>query len=1106
MSESDSHSDGQKLFGLDPGELLVRGMQSVHPTAGGKSWEPPTPEELSWMLPQYEIEGLLGAGGMGAVYKGRQSILDRTVAIKILPPELAEDEHFVQRFKREARTLAKLQDAGIVTIYDFGQTTEGHLYFVMEFVEGTDLRRLLHGKKLDPDQALELTCQICDALQAAHKKGVIHRDIKPENILITMDGKVKLADFGLSRPSVEEADSKVTMTNMVMGTPDYMSPEQKDGNTDHRTDIYALGIVFYEMLTGKPPRGVFDPPSHKVQVDIRIDEIVLKALQEEPEKRYQQVTELKTDVNLFRSQPSAASNSPEPSESQPPELGQEAPNSTASESGRPRKIAAAIVLAVLLGGVLFWAPWRHEEKTVPSISASMHSVGVTNPVGKTASSNPITPVTPSIAMTPSTTTPPTNNQAKVGLLNADYETSTNNGQIIITKYTGSGGDVKILSSINGLPVVEIGKESFNHCLELTSITIPDSVTSIGLRAFEKCENLTRVAIPNSITNIGGLAFENCSSLTNVTIPASVYMIDFGAFGICTKLTSIEVDQDNPRYCSTAEGVVFNRGKSSIVAYPAGKTNSSYEIPKSVISIGNRAFAGCNNLATVIIPNSVTSIGDYSFFGCCQLSSITIPNSVTEIGWYAFHNTSLTNVTIPSSVNSIGGDAFNQCTKLKSAVFQGNKPPDVALHLFRNAAPDFKVYFKADATGFTSPFWTDSSGGRWPSEVIVPPPDPIKWVTEKPDHWPKEVTLTRPVSFSILVNGQIKGTVMAPVGTVTKVTKLDSGKVSLEWVGSTQTVPIDNTDMMKRASEEMARTIAQQATPRLPSITSGKPTDTIAPAPFLQPTNVNSSNATPQKEGNESDLDYKTSTNNGHIAITKYIGHSKVLNIPRTINGLPVVAIGTNSFEGCTSLTEVNIPEGVTTIPGYAFEGCSNLTTVTIPASVTSISWSFNGCPLLTSLKLNPSNASFSLTSDGVLLSKDRTELVRYPEGKTESSYAIPNSIVNIANSAFVDCQHLSSITIPNSVTTIGPWAFYDCQGLTSVTVPSSVSSIGRGAFFKSNHLSKVLFEGNAPTTIEEGVFNSCASDFKVYYKAGAGGFDSPVWTYSPGSRCPVSKY
>ena len=307
MSDSDpsKHIPADlELHGLDSRELFALGFEAARKTSMGKNaWIPPTPEEVARLLPQYQIERLIGRGGMGAVYKGAQPELDRPVAIKLLPSEIAADAQFIERFRREARTLAKLHHPGIVAVYDFGQTLEGHLYFVMEYVGGTDLRSLLKTLGLSPEQTLKLIVQICEALHAAHEQGVIHRDIKPENVLITQDGRIKLADFGLARPLQEDNASRFTATNLVMGTPDYMSPEQRAGQGDHRSDIFALGVMLYEMLTGNCPHGAFRRPSQKVQVDHRIDEVVMKAMQEEPALRYQQVSEMKSDVDRISATP-----------------------------------------------------------------------------------------------------------------------------------------------------------------------------------------------------------------------------------------------------------------------------------------------------------------------------------------------------------------------------------------------------------------------------------------------------------------------------------------------------------------------------------------------------------------------------------------------------------------------------------------------------------------------------------------------------------------------------------------------------------------------------------------------------------------------------------
>ncbi len=244
-----------------------------------------------------EVVELLGRGGMGVVYKARQPALDRLVALKILPRKMAADPDFQGRFIREAKALGALSHPNIVAVHDFG--AEGGLFFfVMEFGDGVNLRKLLRDRSLDPEQALKIVPQLCDALEYAHGEGVVHRDIKPENILLDKKGRVKIADFGLAKLVGAEAQVLLTQTNMVMGTPHYMAPEQVENPkaVDHRADIYSMGVVLYEMLTGELPIGRFEVPSKKVQVDVRLDEVVLKALEKEPSRRYQSAAQVKEDV------------------------------------------------------------------------------------------------------------------------------------------------------------------------------------------------------------------------------------------------------------------------------------------------------------------------------------------------------------------------------------------------------------------------------------------------------------------------------------------------------------------------------------------------------------------------------------------------------------------------------------------------------------------------------------------------------------------------------------------------------------------------------------------------------------------------------------------
>jgi serine/threonine protein kinase/cytochrome c-type biogenesis protein CcmH/NrfG len=296
--------------GLCPACLLQRGIATEGGAPPGTPpFVPPPIHDLAKLFPQLEILELIGKGGMGAVYKARQPALDRFVALKILAPRSGGDLDFASRFTREARALAKLNHPNIVGVYDFGQA-DRLSYFIMEYVDGPNLRQVEQAGKLPPREALEIIPQICAALQFAHDEGIVHRDIKPENILLDKKGRVKIADFGLAKILGQEPkDFRLTGARDVMGTPHYMAPEQveKPQEVDHRADIYSLGVVFYEMLTGELPLGKFQPPSQKVQVDVRLDEVVLRSLAKEPELRYQQASEVKTRVETIASTDAPAS-------------------------------------------------------------------------------------------------------------------------------------------------------------------------------------------------------------------------------------------------------------------------------------------------------------------------------------------------------------------------------------------------------------------------------------------------------------------------------------------------------------------------------------------------------------------------------------------------------------------------------------------------------------------------------------------------------------------------------------------------------------------------------------------------------------------------------
>jgi tRNA A-37 threonylcarbamoyl transferase component Bud32 len=312
--------------------------------AAGHRHPAPALEQIAAAFPQFEILGLIGVGGMGAVYKARQRHLDRLVALKILPETLAARPAFAERFNREARVLARLNHPNIVTVHDFGQSG-GFFYLLMEYVDGVNLRQAMRASRFTPSQALDLVPRICEALQFAHDEGILHRDIKPENILLDTRDRVKIADFGIAKLVGDSApDVTLTVSGAALGTPAYMAPEQieRPAEVDHRADIYSLGVVLYEMLTGELPLGRFAAPSEKTPVDRRVDDLVFRALEKEPEKRFQSATEVRTGVQDL---------------SHPPIPAASAPSATGSAGGRaPTTSGLGVVGAEGGGGITIAVP------------------------------------------------------------------------------------------------------------------------------------------------------------------------------------------------------------------------------------------------------------------------------------------------------------------------------------------------------------------------------------------------------------------------------------------------------------------------------------------------------------------------------------------------------------------------------------------------------------------------------------------------------------------------------------------------------------------------------------------------------------------------------
>ena len=630
----------------------------------------------------------------------------------------------------------------------------------------------------------------------------------------------------------------------------------------------------------------------------------------------------------------------------------------------------------------------------------------------------------------------------------DFEYSAlDDGRVKITGYNGGAETVVIPDTIDGKSVTSIGRRAFEGCTNLKSITIPNSVTEMGRRAFSGCSSLTGIAIPDSVTEIGKYAFDGCKSLTSITIPDGVTSIGDGAFYNCSSLTEIKVASENSNYVSV-NGVLYNKDKTTIICYPAGKKGNNYKIPDGVTKVGSSAFIGCSSLTSITIPNSVTEIGYSVFEGCTNLKSITIPNGVTSIGDSAFEDcTSLKSITIPNSVTSIGDSAFEDSTSLTSITIP-NGVTSIGDSAFEGCTSLTSITISDSVTCIG-----DSAFNGCTSLISITIPDSVTSIGESAFSGCSSLaSITIPDSVMSIGNDAFhECSSLTSITIPYSVTSIGD----YAFLGCSRLTAIDvNTDNMDYTSVNGV-------------LFYNDKTIICYPA---------------GKKGNN----YKIPDGVTSICRYAFSGCTSLTSI--TIPD-SVTEIGGSAFENCSSLTSITIPDSATSIGIGAFVGCSSLTSIMIPDNVTYIGGAvFADCSSLTEIKVSTQNAKY-VSVNGVLYNKDKTTIMCYPAGKKDKNYKILDGVTEICTSAFNGCSSLTSITIPDSVTEIGVSAFSGCSSLTGITIPDSVTRIDMSTFRGCSSFTSITIPDNV-TYIDIWAFNGCTGLTAIDVKAGNNNYTS----------------
>ena len=581
-----------------------------------------------------------------------------------------------------------------------------------------------------------------------------------------------------------------------------------------------------------------------------------------------------------------------------------------------------------------------------------------------------------------------------------------------------------------------------------------------------------VVIPDGVTEIYSFAFSYKSSVTSIYLPASVAKIGSAAFKGCTKLQGFTVSEDNKKFTSV-NGVLYTADRKQLEAYPAAKENESYTVPSGVECIRYDAFYEASHLTGITLPGSLTEIGGYAFQECYNLTGVTIPAGVTKIGTNPFAECKkLNSIKIASGNDHFvveNGALMNvEKTRLISyAAASANTSyimPDTVTEL------DWGAFYRAEklekltlSKNLSSVGYSACYGCSNLTSVVIP--NGVKLLSESMFAYCSNLTeVTIPSS-------------------VTKIDRVAFIATSLKTVRFLCNRPTISTRVFPESVTNVYYSGSQEDWENIPTQSVG---NTIHDA-FVGTGYTVTYNYCP---------DFSVESG----VLTKYTGTDSFVIIPGNVTAIgenafgncssvtniiipdSVTSIGNYAFYKCTSLTDITLPDSLKTIGQSAFNCCSSLTAITIPASVTSVEkWTFDNCTALTAIHVADGNSNFCAV-DGVFFNKDKTKLIRYPEGKTGTGYSIPATVKTVCDSAFYHCSQLTSIEIPSSVRIIEDYGISACDSLERITFPESVNSVGEFSFANNTNLKTVTILAKSPS-VESNAFDNSA--VKTVHYAGS---------------------